>query len=99
MKPLQHRLDRRILVGPGNGDPVCQTIGGASELEIDGGRGESINDTGVRHLRVEVQKNTPFSRLLERSIESEIDDGEAAIPVIQTSQLTNSTSKKNCRRA
>jgi hypothetical protein len=39
---------------------------GASELEIDSGRGESVNDTGVRHLRVEVQKNTPFSRLLER---------------------------------
>jgi hypothetical protein len=39
---------------------------GASELEIDHGRGETLNDTGVRHLRVEVQKNTPFSRLLER---------------------------------
>jgi hypothetical protein len=25
-----------------------------------------VSDTGVRHLRVEVQKNTPFSRLLER---------------------------------
>jgi hypothetical protein len=39
---------------------------GASELEIDNGRGELLNDTGVRHLRVEVQKETPFSRLLER---------------------------------
>jgi hypothetical protein len=39
---------------------------GASELEIDNGRGETLNDTGVRHLRVEVQKETPFSRLLER---------------------------------
>ena len=39
---------------------------GASELAIDNGSGESLNDTGVRHLRVEVQKNTPFSRLLER---------------------------------
>jgi len=39
---------------------------GASELEIDNGSGETLNDTGVRHLRVEVQKNTPFSRLLER---------------------------------
>jgi hypothetical protein len=39
---------------------------GASELEIDNGRGESINDSGVRHLRVEVQKNTPFARLLDR---------------------------------
>jgi hypothetical protein len=39
---------------------------GASELSIDSGRGEVLNDTGVRHLQVEVQKNSPFSRLLER---------------------------------
>ena len=39
---------------------------GASELEIDNGSGETLNDTGVRHLRVQVQKNTPFTRLLER---------------------------------
>jgi hypothetical protein len=39
---------------------------GASELTIDDGSGETLNDTGVRHLRVEVQKNSPFSRLLER---------------------------------
>jgi hypothetical protein len=39
---------------------------GASDLEIDNGRGELLNDTGVRHLRVEVQKNTPFGKLLDR---------------------------------
>jgi hypothetical protein len=39
---------------------------GASDLEIDNGRGEMLNDTGVRHLRVEVQKNTPFAKLLDR---------------------------------
>ena len=39
---------------------------GASELEIDNGRGEVLNDTGVRHLRVEVQKNTPFAKLLDQ---------------------------------
>jgi hypothetical protein len=39
---------------------------GASELTIDNGTGETLNDSGVRHLRVEVQKNSPFSRLLER---------------------------------
>jgi hypothetical protein len=39
---------------------------GAGELEMDGGNGESMNESGVRHLRVEVQKNTPFGRLLER---------------------------------
>jgi len=39
---------------------------GASQLEMDNGSGETLNDTGVRHLRVEVQKNTPFRRLIER---------------------------------
>jgi hypothetical protein len=38
---------------------------GASELEIDSGR-ELLNDTGVRHLQVQVQKNTPFAKLLDR---------------------------------
>ncbi len=39
---------------------------GAGELEMDMGNGETMNESGVRHLRVEVQKNTPFGRLLER---------------------------------
>jgi hypothetical protein len=39
---------------------------GASQLTIDPGGTETINDSGVRHLRVEVQKNSPFSKLLER---------------------------------
>jgi hypothetical protein len=39
---------------------------GAGELSIDGGNGETLNDSGVRHLHVEVQKNSPFSKLLER---------------------------------
>ena len=39
---------------------------GAGELEMDNGNGETMNESGVRHLRVEVQKNAPFSRLLER---------------------------------
>ena len=39
---------------------------GASELEIDNGSGETLNESGVRHLRVEIQKNTPFRRLIER---------------------------------
>ncbi len=39
---------------------------GAGELEMDNGSGQSLNESGVRHLRVEVQKNTPFGRLLER---------------------------------
>ena len=39
---------------------------GANELEIDNGRNELLNDSGVRHLRVQVQRNSPFARLLER---------------------------------
>jgi hypothetical protein len=42
---------------------------GASELTIDNGNGATLNESGVRHLRVEVQKsspNSPFARLLER---------------------------------
>ena len=39
---------------------------GAGQLEIDNGTGETLNESGVRHLRVEVQKNSPFARLLER---------------------------------
>jgi hypothetical protein len=38
---------------------------GADQLEIDSGR-ELLNDTGVRHLKMSVQKNTPFTRLLDR---------------------------------
>jgi hypothetical protein len=39
---------------------------GASELTIDNGSGETLNDSGVRHLHVEVRKNSSFSKLLER---------------------------------
>jgi hypothetical protein len=42
---------------------------GAGNLEIDNGRGELVNDTGVRHLKVEVRKNSPFQRLLTRLTE------------------------------
>ena len=59
------RVNARDRKGPQTLEETLEILG-ASELEIDGGRGENINDTGVRHLRVEVQKNTPFSRLLER---------------------------------
>jgi hypothetical protein len=59
------RVNARDRKGPQTLEETLEILG-ASELEIDSGRGASINDTGVRHLRVEVQKNTPFSRLLER---------------------------------
>jgi hypothetical protein len=42
---------------------------GADQLEIDQGQGETLSDTGVRHLRVQVRKNSPFTRLLDRLAE------------------------------
>jgi hypothetical protein len=59
------RVGARERKGPQTLEETLEILG-AGELEIDNGRGEVLNDTGVRHLRVEVQKNTPFSRLLER---------------------------------
>jgi hypothetical protein len=59
------RVNARERRGPQTLEETLEILG-AGQLEMDDGRGESLNDTGVRHLRVEVQKNTPFSRLLER---------------------------------
>jgi hypothetical protein len=59
------RVGARERRGPQTLEETLEILG-AGELEVDNGRGETMNDTGVRHLRVEVQKNTPFSRLLER---------------------------------
>jgi len=59
------RVGARERKGPQTLEETLEILG-AGELEIDNGRGELLNDAGVRHLRVEVQKNTPFSRLLER---------------------------------
>jgi hypothetical protein len=42
---------------------------GAGALEIDNGRGEFINESRVRHLKVEVRKNSPFARLVARLTE------------------------------
>jgi hypothetical protein len=51
--------------GPQSLEETLEILG-ASELSIDDGKGETLNESGVRHLRVEVQKNSPFSKLLER---------------------------------
>ena len=59
------RVGARDRRGPQTLEETLEILG-AGELEVDNGRGEVVNDTGVRHLRVEVQKNTPFTRLLER---------------------------------
>jgi hypothetical protein len=42
---------------------------GAGNLEIDNGRGELINESGVRHIKVEVRKDSPFMRLVARLTE------------------------------
>jgi hypothetical protein len=42
---------------------------GAGDLEIDNGRGEFFNESGVRHISVEVRKDSPFVRLLARLTE------------------------------
>jgi hypothetical protein len=39
---------------------------GADQLEIEEARGEVLNDTGVRHLKMEVRKESPFTKLLDR---------------------------------
>ena len=59
------RVGARERRGPQTLEETLEILG-AGELEVDNGSGEMLNDTGVRHLRVEIQKNTPFSRLLER---------------------------------
>lgn len=62
---MRARVAARDSRGPQTLEETLEILG-ASQLSIDNGRGETINDSGVRHLRVEVQKNSPFSKLLER---------------------------------
>jgi hypothetical protein len=63
--PSKGRVGARERRGPQTLEETLEILG-AGELEVDNGSGQTLNDTGVRHLRVEVQKNTPVSRLLER---------------------------------
>jgi hypothetical protein len=59
------RVGARDNRGPQTLEETLEILG-ASQLSIDNGTGETLNESGVRHLRVQVQKNSPFSRLLER---------------------------------
>ena len=59
------RVGARDKRGPQTLEETLEILG-AGELSLDTGTGERLNDSGVRHLRVEVQKNSPFARLLER---------------------------------
>ena len=65
-RPRGGKVGAREHRGPQTLEETLEILG-ASQLSIDQGKGETLNDTGVRHLRVEVQqKNSPFSKLLER---------------------------------
>ena len=59
------RVAARETRGPQTLEETLEILG-ASQLSVDDGRAASINDSGVRHLRIQVQKNSPFSKLLER---------------------------------
>jgi len=67
--PAAARARGRVGARERRGGPSLEEtleILGATELTIEDDRGELLNDTGVRHLQVEVQKNSPFVRLLDR---------------------------------
>ena len=42
---------------------------GADELQIEGGRRQLQSEGGIRHMDMKVQKNSPFTRLLDRLAE------------------------------
>jgi len=62
---VRGRAGARENRGPATLEETLEILG-ASQLQIDTGNNETLNESGVRHLRVEVQKNSPFSKLLER---------------------------------
>ena len=59
------RVGARDRRGPHTLDETLEILG-ASELSIDSDNDSALSDSSVRHLQVEVQKNSSFSRLLER---------------------------------
>jgi hypothetical protein len=42
---------------------------GADELQIEGARNQLVSEGGIKHMDMKVQKNSPFSRLLDRLAE------------------------------
>ncbi len=58
------RVRARERRGPQSLEETLEILG-AGELQMDGEE-DALNESGVRHLRVEVQKNSSFGRLLER---------------------------------
>lgn len=58
------RVRARERRGPQSLEETLEILG-AGELQMDG-EDDALNESGVRHLRVEVQKNSSFGRLLER---------------------------------
>jgi len=75
-KPAARAAPKARASGPGRvgirerrGAPTLEEtleILGASELTIEDGSTELLNETGVRHMKIEVQKGSPFTQLLDR---------------------------------
>ncbi len=72
-KATKSRLEGRATTQPARAKASAKRLDetleilGADDLEIDSGRGELISDSGVRHLRVHVDKRTSkFTSLLDR---------------------------------
>jgi hypothetical protein len=42
---------------------------GADQLQIEGSRNKLVSGGAIRHVDMKVQKNSPFSRLLDRLAE------------------------------
>ncbi len=42
---------------------------GADQLQMEGAKSKLVSEGGIRHLDIKVQKNSPFSRLLDRLAE------------------------------
>ena len=59
----------RVGIRERRGTPTLEEtleILGASALSMDEGASGLLNETGVRHMKIEVQKNSPFTQLLDR---------------------------------
>jgi hypothetical protein len=65
-RPASRAQSARAKASPQRLDETLEILG-ADDLEIDSGRGELLSESGVRHLRVHVDKRTSkFTSLLDR---------------------------------
>ena len=64
-RPAAARVDLRERRGTPTLEETLEILG-ASALSMDEGASELLNETGVRHMKIEVQKSSPFTQLLDR---------------------------------